>query len=97
MKKIACSIAFALSWIGPAQAALFEVAPAPVPRAAVSAASGIAGTLPLAGLAAVNGAPVVAPSAQLSELPEPEVFAMMLLGLILIGYRASRHSDEKFE
>jgi hypothetical protein len=33
----------------------------------------------------------------LSRLPEPEVFAMMLLGLVLIGYRASRMSSEKFE
>jgi hypothetical protein len=36
------------------------------------------------------------PAGPLSELPEPEVFAMMLLGLVLIGYRASRDSDEKF-
>lgn len=36
------------------------------------------------------------PVGPLSELPEPEVFAMMLLGLVLIGYRASRDSDEKF-
>jgi hypothetical protein len=34
---------------------------------------------------------------ELSELPEPEVFAMMLLGLVLIGYRASRDSNEKFK
>ena len=27
-----------------------------------------------------------------SELPEPEVFAM-----VLIGWRASKHSEEKFE
>ena len=32
-----------------------------------------------------------------SELPEPEVFAMMLVGLILIGYRVSRDSSDKFE
>lgn len=31
-----------------------------------------------------------------SELPEPEVFAMMLVGLILLGYRARRDSNEKF-
>lgn len=37
------------------------------------------------------------PASQLSELPEPEVFAMMLLGLVLIGYRASRDSSEKFK
>jgi hypothetical protein len=37
------------------------------------------------------------PVAPLPQLPEPEVFAMMLLGLVLIGYRASRDSDEKFK
>ena len=36
------------------------------------------------------------PSGPMSDLPEPEVFAMMLLGLVLIGYRASRDSNEKF-
>jgi hypothetical protein len=36
-------------------------------------------------------------SVPMSELPEPEVFAMMLVGLILIGYRASRDSSEKFD
>lgn len=40
---------------------------------------------------------VVTPSPSMSELPEPEVFAMMLVGLILIGYRASRDSSEKFK
>ena len=40
---------------------------------------------------------VVPPPPWLSELPEPEVFAMMLVGLVLIGYRASRDSSEKFE
>jgi len=40
---------------------------------------------------------VAAPSPSMSELPEPEVFAMMLVGLILIGYRASRDSSEKFK
>jgi hypothetical protein len=33
----------------------------------------------------------------ISELPEPEVFAMMLVGLILLGYRARRDSSEKFK
>ena len=36
-------------------------------------------------------------SQQLPELPEPEVVAMMLLGLVLIGYRATRDSSEKFK
>jgi len=33
----------------------------------------------------------------ISELPEPEVFAMMLVGLVLLGYRARRNSREKFK
>ena len=40
---------------------------------------------------------VATPSPSMSELPEPEVFAMMLVGLVLIGYRASRDSSEKFK
>ena len=41
--------------------------------------------------------PVVPPS-HMSELPEPEVFAMMLVGLVLLGYRARRRdSNEKFK
>ena len=49
-------------------------------------------------LSTVNRNEVVAPpSPSMSELPEPEVFAMMLVGLILIGYRASRDSSEKFK
>jgi hypothetical protein len=51
----------------------------------------------LADVSAVARTEVVAPSPSMSELPEPEVFAMMLVGLILIGYRASRDSSEKFE
>jgi hypothetical protein len=35
--------------------------------------------------------------AMMSELPEPEVLAMMLVGVILIGYRVSRDSSEKFK
>ena len=34
---------------------------------------------------------------ELSELPEPEVIAMLLVGLVLIGYRASRDTNEKFK
>ncbi|MGJ7916806.1 hypothetical protein ACI48D_15205 [Massilia sp. LXY-6] len=52
----------------------------------------------LADISAAARTEVVAPpSPSMSELPEPEVFAMMLVGLILIGYRASRDSSEKFE
>ena len=46
----------------------------------------------------MHGNDVMAPPpASMSELPEPEVFATMLVGLILIGYRASRDSNEKFK
>jgi len=52
----------------------------------------------VADLSTVQRNEVVAPPpASMSELPEPEVFAMMLVGLILIGYRASRDSSEKFK
>jgi hypothetical protein len=37
------------------------------------------------------------PPPSMSELPEPEVFAMMLVGLVLLGFRARRDSSEKFE
>lgn len=37
------------------------------------------------------------PAPSMSELPEPEVFAMMLVGLVLIGYRAHRDSSETFK
>lgn len=55
-----------------------------------------------AGVRVADLAPVprnqpVTPPASMSELPEPEVLAMMLVGLVLIGYRASRDSSEKFE
>jgi hypothetical protein len=51
----------------------------------------------VADLSSVPGhAVVMPPSGWISELPEPEVFAMMLVGLLLIGYRATRHSSEKF-
>lgn len=52
---------------------------------------------PVADMHVVTRHDIVAPPAAMSELPEPEVFAMMLVGLILIGYRASRHSSEKFK
>ena len=41
---------------------------------------------------------LIAPPRHMSELPEPEVFAMMLVGLVLLGYRARRRdSSEKFK
>ena len=52
----------------------------------------------LADLAPTPLTGVVAPPARMSELPEPEVFAMLLVGLVLLGYRARRRdSSEKFK
>lgn len=70
------------------------------------APAGATGTVPAGNaqaqpvrMANVAAAPAV-PSfldTRMSELPEPEVFAMMLVGLVLIGWRASRDSSEKFK
>jgi len=98
VKNLALSLALAFSFAGTAQAALVEV-PASAGIAAGSPAAFPALTAgPTASdLKVVQAVQVVTPPVNMSELPEPEVFAMMLLGLCLIGYRASRHSDEKFE
>ena len=39
----------------------------------------------------------VALPSSMSELPEPEVFAMMVVGVILIGFKVSRDSSDKFK
>ena len=81
---------FALGLVvgGAAQAAVVDLSPqpgaAPLPR--------------VSHLAPTPRLDVVAPPAHMSELPEPEVFAMMLVGLVLLGYRARRRdSSEKFK
>jgi len=69
-----------------------------VQAAAVDLDNSRAVSLRVADLSTLPRNEVVAPpSASMSELPEPEVFAMMLVGLILIGYRARRDSSEKFK
>ena len=69
-----------------------------VQAAAVDLDNSRAVNMRVADLSAVQRNEVIAPPpASMSELPEPEVFAMMLVGLILIGYRASRDSSEKFK
>lgn len=69
-----------------------------VEAAAIDLDNSRAGSMRVADLSAVQRNEVVAPPpASMSELPEPEVFAMMLVGLVLIGYRASRDSSDKFE
>jgi hypothetical protein len=90
VNKLALAAALALMIGSAAQAKLIELVPdapggAPPPQARVLDPG------PAAGQQAAT------PPASMSELPEPEVFAMMLVGLVLLGYRARRDSSEKFE
>lgn len=88
MKKHALAAALALTLGGAAQAAAIDLVAET--NVAVAAAS------PAAPYAAHTGTAVLGVS--MSELPEPEVFAMMLVGLVLIGYRARRDSSsDKFK
>jgi hypothetical protein len=90
MKKHALTAALALFLANAAQAAVIDLATgndagsSPPPRAVHD-------------LAVTGHTHIVIPPSHLSELPEPEVFAMMLVGLILIGYRAGRDSSDKFK
>lgn len=93
MNKLALAAALALTFSGTAQAKAIELEPAPAspPPPSIPARWLNASLSP-----ATDAAPVLPPRG-MSELPEPEVFAMMLVGLVLIGYRASRDSSEKFK
>jgi hypothetical protein len=89
VNKLALAAALALIFSGTVHAKAIELAPSgqPPPLQAQPRSSI---------LAPAPGAAIVVPPRGMSELPEPAVFAMMLVGLVLIGYRASRDSDEKF-
>jgi len=98
MKQRALLMALVLCLGNAAQAAIIDL----VPGAANSAASAASATTapanrPLPHLAVTDRSGIVLPPPRLSELPEPEVFAMMLVGLILIGYRAARDKSDKFK
>lgn len=86
VKRYACAIVVGLLFGGAVQAAVIDLDDSPGARVRVADLS----TVP-------RNEVVAPPPASMSALPEPEVFAMMLVGLILIGYRASRDSSEKFE
>ena len=89
MKKYALTAALAICLGSPAQAAVIDLASNN--QAAVR-------VQPLRSLSVSQRQDIVTPPANMSELPEPEVFAMMLLGLVLIGYKAGRSSSsEKFK
>jgi len=85
VKRIALATAIGLLLSGAVQAA------------AIDLDNSRAVSMRVADLSTVQRNEVVLPPSSMSELPEPEVFAMMLVGLILIGYRASRDSSEKFK
>ena len=83
MKRYALAATLSLVLTGAVQAATIDLNPKPPaqPTTELSTTARAESLLPVS----------------MSELPEPEVFAMMLVGLILIGYRASRDSSEKFD
>ncbi len=89
MKNYAVGAAFllALGVAGPASA--IEVLNNQYAMASAAMAGRAADLAPL-------GRAVMLTNGQSAELPEPEVFAMMLLGLVLIGYRARRDSSDTF-
>ena len=81
--------------LGTAHAAVTEVIFAAAPQAVITRSHAAA---------QLQRAPAQIPSEprafvrhEFSTVPEPQVFAMMLLGLCLIGFRASRITDEKFK
>lgn len=89
MKKLAFAAVLALS-MGAAHARVIELEPAKQPLAP-------AATRFVQESLVVQPVVAYAPTAiRMSELPEPAVFGMMLLGLVLIGVRARKDSSEKF-
>lgn len=95
MKRYALAAVLALSLGSTAQAAVIDL----VTNNSTTGqtAQAVRTVQPIRNLSVTSRSDVVAPPSNMSELPEPEVFAMMLVGLILIGYRASRDSSEKFK
>lgn len=91
MKMLAVFAAFGLIVGNTVQAAVIDLVPANAQAAPLAANAA------LRSVAATPDTRIVTPPTHLPELPEPEVFAMMLVGLVLIGYKASRSSSDKFK
>lgn len=89
MKRYALAAALLICLGSPAQAAVIDLA--------ANNADAARAQQPVRNLSVTQRQDIVTPPTHMSELPEPEVFAMMLLGLILIGVKASRGSSEKFK
>lgn len=90
MKRYALTAALAVFLGNVAQAAVIDLVPG-------NGIQAIPAPQPVHDLAVTGHTHIVIPPSHLPELPEPEVFAMMLVGLILIGYRAGRDSSDKFK
>ena len=90
MKRYALTAALAVFLGNAAQAAVIDLSPG-------NGVQATAAPQPVHDLAITSHTHIITPPSHLSELPEPEVFAMMLVGLILIGYRAGRDSSDKFK
>lgn len=89
MKRYAAIAALTLSLGNVANAAVIDLAPGHDVHAAP--------ILPPGNLAVTKHVRIITPPTHLPELPEPEVFAMMLVGLVLIGHKATRSSSDKFK
>ena len=89
MKRYALAAALAICLGNSAQAVVIDLA--------VNNAEVISAQQPVRNLSVTQRQDIVMPPTHMSELPEPEVFAMMLVGLILIGVKAGRGSSEKFK
>ncbi len=97
MKSLVIAGTVALLLGSAAQAAVVDIAAGHVAtHAAPQQASRalVPGDLSAHDLQVLRRVEVIAPVDGAAELPDPEVFLMMLVGLGLLGYRASRRSDE---
>lgn len=92
MKRHALLAALALCLGAPAQAEIVDL----VAAGGAPAATQHWGA-PVHDLAVTTRRDIVTLPVPMSELPEPEVFLMMLVGLVLVGYRTRRDSSDKFE
>jgi hypothetical protein len=86
VKTIAHAALLALALCGPVQARLVEIAAASAPLASVAHPAHPA-----------QPRAIVVLQSPTSDLAEPQILAMMLLGLCLIGYKARRESSETFK
>lgn len=92
MRMFTLFLAFALSLAIPVHAGGDRPQPQSTSRPGVE----LRAPAPVPDLAVTRREQIVTPLIHLPQLPEPEVFAMMLVGLVLIGYRVSRDGGDKF-